>query len=202
MLNKTVRLLVIASAFALPVSFGSLAAADPAFEVEPVTQGSLPGSLIHNPMNIAWDPEGNNKSVTIVESAGVPGGQAIEFKVKKKSRKSWDIRMRAPFSSDIEAGETIEIYFWARASQPERRKDTGHISVAIGRNVEPYDTIIAQEILPSEQWKMYKVSGVAERSFPANKSDMGFNFGFTKQTIELGPFFAVSLGKTADENAS
>ena len=202
MFKNLIKRMLFVGMFAMPISFSAVAVADPAFEVEPVTQGSLPGSLIHNPMNIEWNPEGNNKSVSIVESDGVPGGQAIEFKVKKKSRKSWDIRMRAPFASDIEAGETIEIYFWARASKPERRKDTGHINVAIGRNVEPYDTIIAQDILPTEQWKMYKVSGVAGRNFPANKSDMGFNFGFTKQTIELGPFYAVSLGQSADQDPS
>lgn len=199
---KSIKLYAAAGVLAASLACAPNVAADPQFEVAPVSQAELPGSLIHNPMAIKWDPEGNNKSVSIVESDGVPGGQAIEFKVKKKSRKSWDIRMRAPFASDIEAGETIEIYFWARASKPERRKDTGHINVAIGRNVEPYDTIIAQDILPTEQWKMYKVSGVAGRNFPANKSDMGFNFGFTKQTIELGPFYAVSLGQSADQDPS
>ncbi|MEM7640290.1 MAG: hypothetical protein AAF269_14645, partial [Pseudomonadota bacterium] len=122
----------------------------------------------------------------------VPGSQAISFRVRKKSKKPWDINMRAPFERDVAAGQTVEIFFWARASKLPRKKDTGKISVALGRTVEPYDTAVVQEIMPTPDWKMYRISGVAERDFPISESDMGFNFGFEKQTIELGPFFAIT----------
>ena len=175
------------------------AIADPNFETAPVTQVSVPGDLIHNPMAIKWEPEGGNKRVTIVESEGVPGGQAISFQVKRKNiRKPWDIRMRAPFDKSVSAGEEVAIYFWARASKLPRGQDAGKIGVVLGRNVEPHDTVVNQEIMPGEAWKMYKVSGVAERDFPISESDMGFNMGFAKQTIELGPFFAVTNSVSAE----
>lgn len=175
------------------------AMADPNFEVEPVTQSSVPGDLIHNPLAIKWEPEGGNKRVSIVESEGVPGGQAIAFQVKRKNtRKPWDIRMRAPFDASVAAGEEIEVYFWARAAKLPRGQESGKIGVVLGRNVEPHDTVVNQEIMPTADWKMYKVSGVAERDFPTDESDMGFNMGFAKQTIELGPFFAVTRGATAE----
>lgn len=170
-----------------------LAFADPNFETAPVTQSSVPGTLIHNPLAIKWEPEGRNKRVSIVESEGVPGGQAISFQVKRKNtRKPWEIRMRAPFDASVSAGEEVSIYFWARASKLPRGQDAGKIGVVLGRNVEPHDTVVNQEIMPGDEWKMYKVSGVAERDFPISESDMGFNMGFAKQTIELGPFFAVT----------
>lgn len=193
------------------ISFGCIAAAlaltpaaiaDPSFEVAPVNQVTVPGQLLHSPMNIRWEPEGGNKSVSIVASEGVPGSQAIAFKVRRKSKKPWDIRMRAPFDRDVSAGDQVEVYFWARASKLPRGRDAGKISVVLGRNEEPYDTVVNQEIEPGEDWKMYRVSGVAERDFPTSESDMGFNFGFAKQTIELGPFFAVTLGPVADADPS
>lgn len=172
--------------------------ADPNYEVTPVDRSTLPGTLLHNPMAIKWDPVGPNKRVKIVESEGVPGLQAISFQTKRKNiSKPWDIRMRAPFDANISAGEEIEIYFWARASKLPKGRDAGRIGVIIGRNEEPYDTIINQEILPTDTWKMYKVTGVAERNFPSSESDMGFNFGFVKQTIELGPYYAVTRGAEA-----
>lgn len=195
---KSIKLLAAGSALAASLLCIPTVAADPQFEVAPVTQAALPGNLIHNPMAIKWNPEGGNKSVKIVESEGVPGSQAISFRVRKKSNKPWDIRMRAPFDKDISSGEEIEVYFWARAAKPARRSDTGKIGVAIGRDVEPYDTVLNAEILPTEEWKMYRVSGVAERDFPASESDMGFNFGFEKQTIELGPFYAISKGPASE----
>ena len=185
---------MLGGALAAMLCVASPASADPNFVVEPVTQGALPGSLIHNPMAIRWDPQGGNKTVKIVESEGVPGGQAISFRVRKKSKKPWDIMMRAPFDKSVSQGEAIEIYFWARAAKTPKGRDAGKITVALGRNEEPYDTVIVQDIEPTETWQMFKVSGVAERDFPTSESDMGFNFGHAKQTIELGPFYAVTLG--------
>lgn len=197
-LKKSVSAACIAIAFAsAPAAF-----ADPSFEVEPVNQVTVPGQLLHSPMNIRWEPEGNNKSVSIVESDGVPGAQAIAFKVRRKSKKPWDIRMRAPFDRDVSEGEQVEIYFWARAAKVPKGRDAGKISVALGRTKEPYDTVVSQEITPGEDWKMYRVSGTAERDFPTSESDMGFNFGFAKQTIELGPFFAVTLDPASASDPS
>jgi len=195
---NTLTKLVIGGALATALALTPTVFADPNFEVAPVDQRALPGSLIHNPMAIRWNPEGGNKSVKIVESEGVPGGQAISFRVRRKSNKPWDIRMRAPFEKDISAGEQIEIYFWARASKLPKGRDAGKIGVALGRDEEPYDTVMSQEILPTTEWKMYRISGTAEANFPVGESDMGFNFGFAKQTIELGPFFAITKGQGAE----
>mgnify|MGYP001791527737 FL=1 len=196
---RLVKKIAVATALVGAMAAAPLAMADPNFEVEPVTQSTVPGDLIHNPMAIQWEPEGGNKRVSIVESEGVPGRQAIEFQVKRKNtRKPWDIRMRAPFDASVSAGEQIDIYFWARASQLPRSRDAGKIGVVLGRNVKPHDTVVNQEIMPTADWKMYKVSGVADRDFPTDESDMGFNMGFAKQTIELGPFFAVTRGTAAE----
>lgn len=182
--------------FASVIAFAPIATADPKFEVTPVSQAGLPGSLIHNPMAIEWEPEGGNKRVSIVESEGVPGGQAIKFQVKRKNiKKPWNTRMRAPFDKDISSGEQIEIYFWARASKLPKGRDAGKIGVVLGRDREPYDTVVNEEIMPTSEWKMYRVSGTAERNFGADESLMGFDMAFAKQTIEFGPFYVVTLGQ-------
>ena len=189
---KSLKHLTMGGALAAALLITPTTSADPAFVTTPVNQSTLPGQLLHNPAAIRWNPEGPNKSVSIEESEGVPGGQAISFRVRRKSNKPWDIRMRAPFDRDVSAGQQVDIFFWARASKLPRKAETGKINVALGRNEEPYDTVVNQEILPTADWQMYRVSGVAERDFPISESDMGFNFGYEKQTIELGPFFAVT----------
>jgi len=195
---KSLKTLIASSAIATALIVSPSMAADPNFEVEPVTQGALPGGLIHNPMAIKWNPEGANKRVSIEEADGVPGGQAIQFRVRRKSGKPWDIRLRAPYDNNVSAGEQIEVYFWARATKLPKGKDAAKIGVVVGRDKEPYDTIVNNEIMPTTDWKMYRVTGTAERDFPASESEMGFNFGFEKQTVQLGPFYAVTLGQTAE----
>ncbi|MEL7454648.1 MAG: hypothetical protein AAGJ50_14885, partial [Pseudomonadota bacterium] len=105
---KSLKLCAAGGTLALALIVSPMALADPAFEVAPVDQTSLPGQLLHNPMAIKWNPEGGNKSVSIVDSEGVPGSQAISFKVRKKSKKPWDIRMRAPFDRDVAAGDEVD----------------------------------------------------------------------------------------------
>jgi len=195
---KSSKLIVAGSALVAALLVAPSMSADPSFEVAPVNQGALPGTLIHDPMAIKWNPEGGNKSVKIVESEGVPGSQAISFRVRRKNSKPWEIRMRAPFAADISAGEQIELYFWARAEKTPKNKDTGKIGVVLQRDEEPYDSVVNVEILPTTEWKMYRVAGTAERDFPADESDMGFNFGFEKQTIELGPFYAITRGSVSE----
>lgn len=174
--------------------------ANPEFAITPVESYEIDGELLLNPNSvIRWDPVGPNKRARIVDSDGVPGGQAIEIEVKRKSREPWDVRMRAPFDNDIAEGDEIALYFWMRASKLQKGYDSGKVDAVIGRNVEPYDTIIVEEIQPTSTWTMYKVTGTAGRNFSASQSDMGFNLGKAKQTIEFGPFFAVRLPKAAAE---
>lgn len=173
------------AAFAAPVS------ADPQKQIVPISPYEIPGTLLHSPTNIRWDPVGPSKTAKVVESADAPGGQAIQINVKRQQTNPWDVRMKAPFDKDISKGDTIELYFWMRAEKTPKGQDAGKVDVVIGRNVEPYDTIIVHEIQPTATWQMYKVSGVAEADFSAAKSDMGFNLAKQKQTIEFGPFYAV-----------
>ncbi|MGC6498693.1 MAG: hypothetical protein ACON4C_00755 [Henriciella sp.] len=170
-----------------------VASADPEFEIAPLDMSAIPGSFLHNPMAVLrWEPAGPNKRVSIVESEGVPGDQAISFMVRRKNiAQPWEPRIRAPFEVDISAGDEIDIYFWARASRLARGAETGRIGAVLGRKVPPYDTVMNEQVRPGPEWKMYKVSAVAERDFPASETDMGFDLGFEKQTIELGPYFAV-----------
>ena len=196
------KLALVSTLLAMPVTLVSAAVADPAFEVTPVSAYELPGDLIHSPSNIKWEPYGKNKQAKIVDSEGVPGEMAIQIKVKRKAKNPWDVRMRAPFEQDVKAGDAIDVYFWVRAESYPKGKEAGEIGVALGRNVKPHDTAVDATIYPTSEWKMYKVSGIAGADFPVDESDMGFNIGHLKQTIEFGPFFAVKVEQAAAEGNS
>lgn len=197
------RITKILTATLVTVAFsGQAVFADPKFEIEPVGPFGLEGSLVHNPSAIKWDREtddGGRMSATIEEADGVPGGQAIQIKVKKKTaEKPWNVRLRASVRDDITINETIEVYFWARATKFSKGRDSGKVGVMMGRNEEPYDTIVNQDILPTKEWKMYKISGVSQADFPADQTEMGFNMGAMKQTLQFGPFYAVTRGTDAE----
>lgn len=190
----SIKSALVASAFALGVSaIGLSATADESFAIEPIGMNEIVGDLIHNPSTIKWDPIGKNKRAKVVESEGVPGGMAIQIEAKRKSKDAWDIRLRAPVEKDIASGDTLATYFWLRAAKLPKGAEAGKVDVVVQRKVDPYDQVILEEIQPTEEWKMYKVTGTAGADFPVDDTEMGFNLAKMKQTIEFGPFYTVRV---------
>ena len=118
---------------------------------------------------------------------------AIQIEARRKSRDPWDIRLRAPTEKAISEGDEIAVFFWLRAATLPRGQDAGRVDVVVQRKEEPYDDVVLQEIQPGTDWRMYKVSGVANADFQPEETEFGFNLGKAKQTIEFGPFYAAKV---------
>lgn len=159
---------------------------------------AMPGKLINNPYDIKWRTDGSDKKEAVVNSDGVPGGVAYQVRVKKTKPNAWDTATRVPMTTSIEKDDVILVSFWARAAKLQKGKTAGNISVALQRNVSPYDAIFEEPIAPTSEWKLYSFSGTAARDYAADKTNLNFNLAKAKQTIEFGPFYIMSLGAGAD----
>lgn len=158
----------------------------------------LPGDLINNPYDIQWKTEGSDKKDKIVKSEGAPGGMAYSVTVKKSKRNHWDTATRIPMTTSVDKDDVILVSFWARAAKLPKGRETGDITVALQRNVEPYDAIIEERIDLGTEWKLYNVAGKAKRDYSAEKTNLNFNLARAKQTIEFSTFYIMSLGPDAD----
>lgn len=159
---------------------------------------SLPGKLINNPYDIEWRTDGSDKRDAVVESEGAPGGMAYRVTVKKRKKNPWDTATRIPMTTAIDKGDVILMSFWARTAKPPKGKDTGNISVAIQRNVEPYDSVFEEQIDLGTEWKLHSVAGKAGRDFSIDKTQINFNLARAKQTIDFGQFYVMNLGPDGD----
>ena len=159
---------------------------------------SLPGTLINNPYDIEWRTDGGDKKDAIVKSEGAPGGMAYRVTVKKKKPNPWDTATRIPMTTAIDKDDVILMSFWARTAKTPKGKDTGDISVAIQRNVEPYDSVFEERIDLGTDWKLHSVAGKAARDFSVDKTQINFNLARAKQTIEFGQFYVMNLGPDGD----
>ncbi len=175
-------------AFAQTVSSTASTAADPV----------LPGTRINNPYDIRWKTEGSEKVEKIVDAPEIPGGAAYQVRVKKKKRKVWDIATQLPMTTSIDKGDEIMIAFWARSAKPPKGSDVGTISVALQRNIEPYDQIINEEVALSQEWTLYKYTGTANRDFAADKTNLNYNLAHAKQTVEFGRYYISRLSSGAE----
>lgn len=192
---------ILALSAAALLSFGAhtTAHADDAMASALATlDAQLPGTLINNPYDIEWRTDGSDKKDSVVESEGAPGGMAYRVTVKKRKPNHWDTATRIPMTTDIAKGDVILMSFWARAVKPQKGKEFGDIHVSLQRNIEPYDSVIAEDVDLGKEWKLHSVSGKAGRDYSADKTQINFNLARAKQTVEFGQFYVMNLGQNAD----
>ena len=186
-------------------AFLAAAPAHAADEVDPALtealqaiEAAMPGTLINNPFAIEFNVEGGDARGKVFSDDAAPGGAGYRIQVKKKKKNPWDTATRIPMTADIAEGESVLVSFWARGAKPPKGADTATITVALQRNVEPYDSVMNEDIELGPEWKLYTIGGTAARSFPADKGSLNFNLAHAKQTVELGTFYIMSLGQGAD----
>lgn len=155
---------------------------------------ALPGSLLHNPLDLEWDPNGNDLRTKIVAAEALPSGQAISAKLKKRQLRPWDSNIRVEIEKGVKKGETVEVHYWARTKKPAAGKETGNMILFVGRNEEPFDSIISEDVFPGTEWKLMTSRGVANADFIANTVKAEYQLGRASQTIEFGPIYVSSLG--------
>jgi hypothetical protein len=195
------RVLLSFSVLALIASTTPYACADDDAAMEQALaalDAQLPGKLINNPYKIKWKTEGSDKKDKIIKSEGAPGGSAYSVTVKKTKRNHWDTATRIPMTTSVEKDDVILVSFWARAAKLPKGREAGDITVALQRNVEPYDAIIEERMDLGTEWKLYSVAGKAKRDYSADKTNLNFNLARAKQTIEFSTFYIMSLGPDAD----
>ena len=156
-------------------------------------EDALPGTLIHNPYELEWVSRGPNKKIKVIDAPEMSTGKALSAKIKKKSNKPWDVTVFTEIAGAVEAGEKIEAHFYARTAKPRAGQDTATTVLFIGRNEEPYDYIISEEIKPSKEWKLHTVRGIAQKGYSENSIKAEYQLGQGSQTIEFGPIYISKL---------
>ena len=123
---------------------------------------------------------------------------AYSVRVKKSKRKPWETATRIPMTQDIAKGDVIVVSYWARAAKPQKGRETGDITVALQRNIDPYDAVIQERVDLGTEWKLNHVTGTANRDYAADKTNLNFNLAHAKQTIEFGTFYILNFGTDGD----
>ena len=159
-------------------------------------EDALPGTLLHNPLAIQWDSRGEDKKIKVVD-AETSTGQALSARVKKRKQKPWDVVVGFDLDDGIKAGDQIEMHYWARTKKAPKGKETAEFTVFVGRNEEPYDNVIAEQITPDGEWKMLTLKRTANKDIPAGKLKVEYQIGEHAQTIEFGPVYVSNLGPVA-----
>ena len=154
---------------------------------------ALPGSLLHNPLRMAWNNSGSDLKLKVVPAAELTTGEAIQARNKKRQGKPWDTNLNLTLPEGVSSGDTIEVYFWLRTAKPASGSETAKVDLFVGRNTEPYDAIIAEELTPGTEWELKSTKATAGANFPAGEIKLEYQFGRASQTVEVGPVYVSKL---------
>lgn len=156
---------------------------------------ALPGTLMHNPYDLEWGARGPNQKTTVINTKGTPTGKALSAKISKKGNNPWDIVVGTEIKEGVKSGETVKAYFWARTKKAPKGIDTADVVLFVGRNDEPYDFIISEDIKPGAEWNLMSATGIAKSDFKADSIKAEFQLGRAAQTLEIGPIYITNLSK-------
>lgn len=158
-------------------------------------EDALPGELLHNPFLIDWETKGDKARFKVID-AETPTGQAIQARNKKRRTKAWDVALWVDLPEGVKKGDTVEMHFWARTEKAATGKETSEFVAFVGRNEEPYDYIISEDMTPGTEWKLHTLKGNAKADFGNEKLKVEFQLAQHAQTIEFGPIYVSNLGQT------
>lgn len=159
---------------------------------------SLPGTLVNNPLNVQWRTHGANGASKVVQAQDAPGGRAYQVRVKAKGPNPWSVAAHGPVQGGVAEGDTVLVAFWARAARPDPEIGAGGVQARLQQNASPYAGVAEGELVLNERWQIHYVSGVAPRAYEPGQMVMSFNVGHLRQTVELGQYFVMNLGKGVD----
>ena len=152
---------------------------------------------MHNPNAIEWDMRGGDKKIKLVE-ADAPFGQAISAYIKKRKTNPWDTTLFFDLDGGVEKGDRISVDMWVRTAKAPKSQENAEFVLYVGRNEEPWDRIISEDVLPSSEWEQLTIEGVSEGYYPKGEVKVEFQLAKHKQTLEFGPIYVKNLGPATE----
>lgn len=120
------------------------------------------------------------------------GGSAYEITIAEKGRNPYDAGAFLPIASNIEKGDMIYVFFFAKSlSQSNARFD----QVALQLGSAPYTPSFSRRFSIATEWQPYVLAGTAKQDFQPGASQLSIQLAGAKQQVALGSIFVLNLGK-------
>lgn len=187
------KLLVVLGAAALAVP---VIAQGPAAAPAPSGQSAealFAQRLINDPRVEVLRPYGQPIGPVPRSDKKVQFGKALRVQIGSPSLEIGRIGVTTPTLKPVKEGDRIVVAFWARAQRTED-KAPGKLCRVQLEATPQIRAVFDQPFDVTPEWKMYKLSGKADRAYPAGGLNAAFHLACAKQVIDLGPVFILDYG--------
>lgn len=158
-----------------------------------------PGTIISYPGARAYSTYGKGIRKKIIESDGVPGGEAFSVKAIKKNKEAYKSGMKTPILSAVAEGDLLLVAVWVRIIKVADGGQGEISGVSVQLSGKPYTTFFTTNISATEEWAPYYFWGRASEDFGKEALAVSYPLLTKKQTMQFGPTFVMNLGKTTTE---
>ncbi len=156
------------------------------------------GRLINIPYPNYMQSYGKKVTVSIEDSKGVPGGEAVRVRVRKPASGIWDAGINTLIVDKLMSGDTIVVGAWMRSIE---QSDEAVVEAVLQQSIKPYKAISRQPVNLTPNWKLHYFSTVANDSYPREETQFSLQYAKHEQTIEVGPIFVLNLGPGVDRRS-
>jgi hypothetical protein len=189
------KLFVVAAALAAPViaATAQVPATAPAASAQSA-EALFAQRLINDPRVEVLRPYGQPIGPVPRSDKTVQFGKALRVQIGSPSPEVGRIGLTTPTLKPVREGDRIVIAFWARAQRTEDNAPGKLCRVQL-EATPVIRSVFDQPFDVTPEWKMYKLTGKADRAYPAGGLNAAVHLACAKQTIDIGPVFILDYGQ-------
>ncbi len=140
-------------------------------------------------------------TTALIQSPGVPGGEARRVAVTAAGEKAWDVMAKVTLTEPVEKGDVMLLAFLARAESADNEAQSGilpsnHIEVSN----DPWTSAGGSAVLVGGDWTWVYASGRSPIDAEANSAVISIHLASAPQVLDLGPVYVLNFGPDADPN--
>ncbi|MEG3086770.1 hypothetical protein [Sphingomonas sp. PB4P5] len=150
--------------------------------------------LINDPRAEALRPYGQPIAPVARSDKTVQFGKALRIQISSPTLEFGRIGAITPTLKPVKEGDRLVVAFWARA-QKTQDNAPGKLCRVQLEATPVVRALFDQPFDVTPEWKMYKLSGKADRAYPAGGLNAAFHLACAKQVIDIGPVFILDYGQ-------
>jgi len=153
--------------------------------VEAQSDEEMARQMINDANPSTFNLYGINPAPKSVKDESVQGGRALKVKLPGGGN-PWDVGVSVPITKPVAAGDKIEMMFYAKLEKPAEGQAGGRIGAGIQLSKAPYSSFMTQNFDLTPEWKLYTLTGTADKDYPAGSINASFQLNTGKHMVALG----------------
>lgn len=154
-----------------------------ASEARQLIDDAIPGDLVNDPLSFQWVTYGDGLRIKSIDVEAIPGGVALQAKLKSAKPNKWDVGINVPLTSTIAKGDKVRLLVWARSDNETE------VYTRFQQDFAPYNGFGDNQLKTKNEWILTTFETVAQYDLEAGKATMSFQLGAKAQSIEIGQVY-------------